>query len=135
MVSESPLLDARADALEHGAKPLRTRTTSLLTPTESGSPAPLVEIPPADIGVVEPLEASLAPASVEVADDDFEGEKTEVFDSPFEHEVLSARLSVLSGPCAGQEFLLNRERNTLGRGQNNSIVLSDLAMSRQHFEV
>ncbi|AWV87833.1 FHA domain-containing protein [Bradymonas sediminis] len=135
MVSESPLLDARVDALEHAAKPLRTRTTSLLTPTESGSPAPLVEIPPADIGVVEPVAASPAPTSVEVADDDFEGEKTEVFDSPFEHEVLSARLSVLSGPCAGQEFLLNRERNTLGRGQNNSIVLSDLAMSRQHFEV
>lgn len=71
----------------------------------------------------------------DASDDDFSAVKTEVFDSPYENEALVARLSVLSGPAAGQEFLLNKQRNTIGRGKNNTIMVSDLAMSRQHFEI
>jgi pSer/pThr/pTyr-binding forkhead associated (FHA) protein len=67
--------------------------------------------------------------------DDFHSEATEVFDSPYESEALVARLAVLGGPAAGQEFLLNKQRNTIGRGKKNTITLSDLAMSRQHLEI
>src|SRR5690606_22217230 len=41
----------------------------------------------------------------------------------------------LQGPATGQEFLVNRMRNTVGRGTTNTIVVPDLAMSRQHFEI
>ncbi|QDG50658.1 FHA domain-containing protein [Persicimonas caeni] len=76
-----------------------------------------------------------ATLDADVSDDDFSAVKTEVFDSPYENEALVARLSVLSGPAAGQEFLLNKQRNTIGRGKNNTIMIADLAMSRQHFEI
>ncbi len=66
---------------------------------------------------------------------EFHAEATEVFDSPYENEALVPRLSVLSGPATGQEFLLNKKRNTIGRGKNNTIMISDLAMSRQHLEI
>lgn len=113
IVSESPLLQPRVEPLE---------SVESAEPVAPSEPVESLE----SIDFVEPIGGDTG---------DFEGEKTEVFDSPFEHEVLSARLTALSGPCAGQDFLLNRERNTIGRGQNNTIALSDIAMSRQHFEI
>ncbi|MFP4599548.1 MAG: FHA domain-containing protein [Persicimonas sp.] len=73
--------------------------------------------------------------SEDSAPGEFHAEATEVFDSPYENEALVPRLSVLSGPATGQEFLLNKKRNTIGRGKNNTIMISDLAMSRQHLEI
>ncbi|MFU8803314.1 MAG: FHA domain-containing protein [Bradymonadaceae bacterium] len=84
-----------------------------------------------------PLEIELTPLSEPAApaEDDFHAEKTELYESPFENDPICPRLSVLEGPTAGQEFLINRLRNTVGRGTNNTIVVGDLAMSRQHFEI
>jgi pSer/pThr/pTyr-binding forkhead associated (FHA) protein len=89
---------------------------------------------------LEPLSASVpapqAPARPHSQpEDDFHGEKTELYESPFENEAIFPKLSVLEGPVTGQEFLVNRLRNTVGRGTNNTIIVGDLAMSRQHFEI
>ena len=66
---------------------------------------------------------------------DFEDQKTEMLVSPFESDPVRAKFTVLEGPCYGQEFFVSQARNTLGRGTNNTIVVADLAMSRQHIEV
>lgn len=67
--------------------------------------------------------------------DDFAAQATEVFSSPFEADPVCPRISTLSGPTVGQEFLVNRIRSTVGRGTDNSIVVPDLSMSRKHFEI
>ncbi|MFW5966201.1 MAG: FHA domain-containing protein, partial [Persicimonas sp.] len=84
---------------------------------------------------VDMLEEAPIEEKEEADEDDFYSEKTEVFDSPYENDLVVPKLSVLSGPDAGQEFLINQNRNTIGRGKHNSIVVSDLAMSRQHLEI
>ena len=66
---------------------------------------------------------------------DFETEKTELINSPFEQDPSVAKLVTLDGPLVGQEFFASGLRNTIGRGLNNSIVVGDPAMSRQHFEI
>ncbi len=66
---------------------------------------------------------------------EFPAEKTELLDSPFTNEPQTARIHVLEGPCAGQEFFVNNLRNTLGRATNNTICVADVAMSRQHLEI
>jgi tetratricopeptide (TPR) repeat protein len=90
------------------------------------SPTPREDSPPMgdtpDSGVQQPV-------------DGFEDEKTEVFNSPYERETVVPKLSALSGPSSGQEFLLNKMRNSVGRGNNNSVMVPDLAMSRRHFEI
>lgn len=65
----------------------------------------------------------------------FDDERTALLDSPFEEEPAVARLIALDGPSAGQEYFATSLRNTVGRGLNNTIVVADLAMSRQHFEI
>lgn len=87
---------------------------------------------PAPIGVPEPAGG---PAGGGAQKQEFTGEKTELLDSPFTNDPLTARLHVLEGPAAGQEFFVNSLRNTLGRGTNNTIVVPDVALSRQHMEI
>ncbi|RDV38152.1 FHA domain-containing protein [Bradymonadaceae bacterium TMQ3] len=79
-------------------------------------------------------DAGIAPAAAPGADD-FAAQATEVFSSPFEADPICPRISTLSGPTLGQEFLVNRIRSTVGRGTDNSIVVPDLSMSRKHFEI
>lgn len=79
--------------------------------------------------------AASTPARAAEADDDFDGEKTELFDSPFENDPICPKLTVLSGPALGMEFFVNKMRNTIGRGTNNTIIVPDASMSRQHFEI
>jgi pSer/pThr/pTyr-binding forkhead associated (FHA) protein len=44
----------------------------------------------------------------------------------------SAAVVVLSGPAAGQEIVLDRERTILGRGPGVDVEFDDETMSRQH---
>jgi hypothetical protein len=46
-----------------------------------------------------------------------------------------ARLKVVRGPDAGVVFVITGSRATIGRGEDNDIVLSDLKTSRKHAEV
>jgi pSer/pThr/pTyr-binding forkhead associated (FHA) protein len=46
-----------------------------------------------------------------------------------------ARLKVVHGPDSGSVFVITSDRITLGRGDENDIVLADLKTSRQHAEV
>lgn len=45
------------------------------------------------------------------------------------------KLVLVSGPAAGQEYLLGPTRLTLGRGPNVDIEIPDLTLSRQHAAV
>lgn len=96
------------------------------TPTPEASRRPAAPIPMAAPTMENP---PVAPA------DDFKGENTEIFNSPFENDPICPRLTTLEGPCAGQEFLINRMRNSVGRATNNTVVIPDLSMSRKHFEI
>jgi len=85
-----------------------------------------------------PSSAPTAEASLE---EDLSGEhafsslETELFDSPFENDPIYPRLTVLDGPSSGQEFLLNKLRNAIGRSTANTVSIPDEAMSRQHVEL
>ncbi len=68
-------------------------------------------------------------------DDEFESQETDLFDSPFENDPLYPRITILDGPSAGQEFLLNKLRNSIGRATSNTVTIPDQAMSRQHLEI
>jgi pSer/pThr/pTyr-binding forkhead associated (FHA) protein len=46
-----------------------------------------------------------------------------------------ARLKVVHGPDSGSVFVVTSDRITLGRGEENDIMLSDLKASRQHAEI
>lgn len=65
----------------------------------------------------------------------FASQETDLFDSPFENDPLYPRLMVLEGPNSGQEFLLNKLRNSVGRATSNTVTLPDESMSRQHLEI
>lgn len=68
-------------------------------------------------------------------DEEFTAQDTQLFQSSFENEPLCPRLSALEGPAAGQEFLVDGMRNSVGRATDNSVVVPDLSMSRRHFEI
>jgi pSer/pThr/pTyr-binding forkhead associated (FHA) protein/tetratricopeptide (TPR) repeat protein len=82
-----------------------------------------------------PPEETGPDAQSDQPDEDFSSQKTALFDSPFESDPVCPKLNVLEGPNAGQEFLLNGLRNSIGRGTDNSVVIADEAMSRQHLEI
>jgi hypothetical protein len=46
-----------------------------------------------------------------------------------------ARLKVVHGPDSGSVFVITSDQITVGRGDENDIVLSDLKTSRQHAEI
>lgn len=113
--------------LEPNPEGLRTSHSLLSSPSNQGANvARTPETPPP---------RQIPSAEVQPAEEDFEVEKTELFQSPFENDPICPRLTTLEGPTAGQEFLINRMRSSVGRGTNNVISIPDLAMSRQHFEI
>ncbi len=67
--------------------------------------------------------------------EEFASDNTQLFQSRYENEPITPRLSTLEGPATGQEFLIHRMRNSVGRSTKNTITVPDLSMSRKHFEV
>lgn len=67
--------------------------------------------------------------------DEFSSMSTQLLQSPFEREHLAPKLRVISGPTTNQESFVTGLRSTIGRGEQNSIVIGDAAMSRNHFEI
>ncbi|MEZ4462893.1 MAG: FHA domain-containing protein [bacterium] len=67
--------------------------------------------------------------------EEFEAMKTEMLSSPYESDAPVVKLHALDGPAAGQEFFVGNIRTTIGRGESNSAMVPDVAMSRQHFEI
>ncbi len=63
------------------------------------------------------------------------GSNTDVVHSAFEADPAAPKIVTLGGPAMGEEFFATRIRTSVGRGLNNTIVVPDLAMSRQHFEI
>ncbi len=72
-----------------------------------------------------------------VADDPgaFSEEKTQIFVPAMDDEPTRAKLRVVQGGGQQKEYLLARDRVTIGRGTNNDILVPDIAMSRQHCEI
>ncbi len=99
--------------------------------------APLPEpIRSPDKGLPEPIHRDPPVGAEPIPDDeDFQSQKTEMLSSPFESDGLVAKLRVIEGPDTGQEFFVGGMRNTIGRGDMNSVMVADAAMSRQHIEI
>jgi hypothetical protein len=68
-------------------------------------------------------------------DDDLDGLKTEMLFNPFTRDLVAPKLRAVEGPALGQEFFVNGLKCTVGRGENNTLMVADLSMSRHHFEV
>ena len=47
----------------------------------------------------------------------------------------SWRLRVERGPNAGQSFAINQAETTIGRQENNTVMLDDARLSRQHARI
>lgn len=96
-----------------------------------------LEIPP------EAKSASTVDAFAEF-EDEFEGETTRIDDSNLIAEestsILEAApaqpfLSVERGKDEGREFVLQEGENGVGRGIDNDVILSDVAVSRRHLKI
>ena len=67
--------------------------------------------------------------------DDIGGEKTQISMECMDFEPLSGKLIVESGKTNQREYLLVREKISIGRAPSNDITISDIAMSRRHVEI
>jgi pSer/pThr/pTyr-binding forkhead associated (FHA) protein/tetratricopeptide (TPR) repeat protein len=84
--------------------------------------------------VAEPVLGAQEGPSIEI-DQEFSDEKTQIFISAMEDEPTRAKLKVIQGGGQQKEYLLARDRVTIGRGTNNDILVPDIAISRQHCEI
>ncbi len=144
----SPVIDTLETAIDTGDGDDRGNFPPTSTPPSTASTAPgaptfdIPTKPPeptakAKVHKEPPLAAS-APSPASASPDkssEFQAEDTQLFQSAFDNDPISARLSTLEGPAVGQDFLVNRMRNSVGRGTANSISVPDPAMSRMHFEI
>ncbi len=118
-------------------------------PPEAPIPAAMARKPPADRSQINapqageaaaaaPVVTNDAPApegpSVEI-DEEFAEEKTQIFVTAMDDEPTRAKLKVVQGGGQQKEYLLARDRVTIGRGTNNDILVPDIAISRQHCEI
>ena len=92
-------------------------------PASAPAPAPA---PPAPAAPAAPA-AEVDPA--------FANEKTQIFVSAMDDEPTRAKLNIVQGGGQQKEYLLARDRITIGRGTNNDILVPDIAISRQHCEI
>lgn len=67
--------------------------------------------------------------------DDFTAQATEILQSPFEQDLVTPKLRFIDGPVQGQESFISGLVATFGRGDQNTMMVADLAMSRNHFEI
>ncbi|GEM_PF-2147898 len=66
---------------------------------------------------------------------DIGSEKTQISFGAMDFEPLSGKLIVESGKTNQREYILVREKTSLGRAPSNDIAISDIAMSRKHVEI
>lgn len=67
--------------------------------------------------------------------EDIGNEKTQISLSCMDYDPLSGKLIVESGKTSQREYILVREKTTIGRSPDNDITISDIAMSRKHVEI
>ncbi|MBQ9243634.1 MAG: FHA domain-containing protein, partial [Proteobacteria bacterium] len=67
--------------------------------------------------------------------DDIGGEKTQISMGAMEFDPLCGKLIVEAGKTSQREYILVREKTSIGRAPNNDISISDIAMSRKHVEI
>ncbi|MBQ9396247.1 MAG: FHA domain-containing protein [Proteobacteria bacterium] len=67
--------------------------------------------------------------------EDIGNEKTQISMSAMDYDPLSGKLIVESGKTSQREYILVREKTSIGRAPNNDITISDIAMSRKHVEI
>ncbi len=143
---------APSHAPNFGSTPVQPQTPSFSQPVQQpafSQPAQPVQQPSYSQPVQPPAQAYEAEPATMISeapsheldlsgddfDDDFAEQKTEVIQSPFEQEAILPKLRAIDGPMLNHEFILTELRSTIGRGNNNSITVEDLAMSRLHFEI
>lgn len=129
-----------ADALLAGAELLNA------PPPKPHSGGPIMGGAAATGGVLEerteaiaaPMSGSSKPAPAALppeVDPAFASEKTQIFVTAMDDEPTRAKLNIVQGGGQQKEYLLARDRITIGRGTNNDILVPDIAISRQHCEI
>ncbi len=66
---------------------------------------------------------------------DEENQKTQINMSAMDYDPLSGKLIVESGKTNQREYILVRDKTTIGRVNDNDIAISDISMSRHHAEI
>ncbi len=66
---------------------------------------------------------------------DINSEKTQINMGAMEFEPLTGKLIVESGKTSQREYILVREKTTIGRHPECNIAISDISMSRHHVEI
>ena len=66
---------------------------------------------------------------------DIGGEKTQISLNCMDFDPLSGKLIVESGKTSQREYILVREKTSIGRSPDNDITISDISMSRKHVEI
>ena len=59
-------------------------------------------------------------------------EKTQIMMSALDYDPLTGKLILESGDAPETEYILARDKTSIGRGTKNDIVIPDIAMSRKH---
>jgi pSer/pThr/pTyr-binding forkhead associated (FHA) protein len=88
-----------------------------------------------DVSSPEHPSVELDNAVAEDVAPEFFSEKTQIFIPAMDDEPTRAKLKVVQGGGQQKEYLLARDRITIGRGTNNDILVPDIAISRQHCEI
>ena len=66
---------------------------------------------------------------------DEESQKTQINMSAMDYDPLSGKLIVESGKTSQREYILVRDKTTIGRVNKNDIAISDIAISRHHADI
>lgn len=137
---KQPALKAAADAKPASPKPEPQGAKPKPAPHVGSLPAPGPSAGSSQVKAIEASNPSQPSVQIDsaVADDpagDFSSEKTQIFVAAMDDEPTRAKLRVVQGGGQQKEYLLARDRITIGRGTNNDIPVPDIAMSRQHCEI
>lgn len=119
---------------------LKAAASAKPAPPVGSLPAPGPSAGSSQVKAIEASNPSQPSVQIDsaVADDpagDFSSEKTQIFVAAMDDEPTRAKLRVVQGGGQQKEYLLARDRITIGRGTNNDIPVPDIAMSRQHCEI
>jgi pSer/pThr/pTyr-binding forkhead associated (FHA) protein/tetratricopeptide (TPR) repeat protein len=67
--------------------------------------------------------------------DEMDRELTGIYEPPKVVELPRGRLVIVAGENVGKAYYLNRAQVTVGRGNDNDVVLLDIAVSRRHLRI
>ena len=127
--TEAAMPALRRSALAAGPAPA--------TPAPAALPAPASSAPASAAPAQETVDEAMPRVvyAEEALSDSMDGEVTSVFESQPAPALPRGRLTIVGGEESGKIYYLNRPMIRLGRGNDNDIVLLDIAVSRNHARI